>query len=236
MNAMTGLVEGLEQAAEEVNKSKKEPELVDFPCERAEAPYRIGDYLHLEGLHLIGELEPVHRAMRALKLQLTGITADGVLCVISRAEVAPYEGANPIPNPLYQLKIERKFEIRNGKIMIMHTFTNPTDKTMPLKGRLNNYLWPGHRFQANRLTLAGKVAEKLEIQIVKPEWKNEPFSVTADNGVLRESLRIEPDPKFAGLYSWSQKGEPYHRTMEFIFENDLPAGQSVKYTYTISKE
>ncbi len=78
MNAMTGLVEGLEQAAEEANKSKKEPELVDFPCERAETPYRIGDYLHLEGLHLIGELEPVHRAMRALKLQLTGITADGV--------------------------------------------------------------------------------------------------------------------------------------------------------------
>ena len=53
MNAMSGLVEGLEQAAEEVSKSKKAPELVDFPCERAEAAYRIGDRLHLEGLHLI---------------------------------------------------------------------------------------------------------------------------------------------------------------------------------------
>ena len=73
MNAMSGLVEGLEQVAEEVGKSKKEPELVDFPCERAEPTYRIGDRLHLEGLHLIGELEPVHRAMRALKLQLTGV-------------------------------------------------------------------------------------------------------------------------------------------------------------------
>ena len=78
MNAMSGLVEGLEQVAEEVGKSKKEPELVDFPCERAEPTYRIGDRLHLEGLHLIGELEPVHRAMRALKLQLTGVDADGV--------------------------------------------------------------------------------------------------------------------------------------------------------------
>ncbi len=165
-----------------------------------------------------------------------GIAADGVPCVISRAEVAPYEGANPIQNPLYQLQIERKFEIWNGKMIITHTFTNPTDKTMPLKGRLNNYLWPGHRFQANRMTLAGKVAEKREIQIVRPEWKNKPFSVTADNGILRESLRLEPDSKFAGLFSWSLKGEPYHRTVEFIIENNLPAGQSVQYSYTISKE
>ena len=79
MNAMSGLVEGLEQAANDIGKkSKKDDELVDFPCERAESPYRIGDRLHLEGLHLIGELEPVHRAMKALKLQLAGVDADGV--------------------------------------------------------------------------------------------------------------------------------------------------------------
>jgi len=79
MNAMSGLVEGLEQAANGGGKSKKKAaDLVDFPCERAEAPYRIGDRLHLEGLHLIGELEPVHRAMKALKLQLAGVDADGV--------------------------------------------------------------------------------------------------------------------------------------------------------------
>ena len=79
MNAMSGLVEGLEQAANGIEKSKKKDvELVDFPCERAEPPYRIGDRLHLEGLHLIGELEPVHRAMKALKLQLAGVVADGV--------------------------------------------------------------------------------------------------------------------------------------------------------------
>ena len=73
MNAVSGLVEGLEQAAEEAGKAKKKPELADFPCERAEAAYRIGDRLHLEGLHLIGELEPVHRAMKALRLELVGI-------------------------------------------------------------------------------------------------------------------------------------------------------------------
>ena len=53
MNAVSGLVEGLEEAAGEAERRKKEPEFVDFPCERAEAAYRIGDRLHLEGLHLI---------------------------------------------------------------------------------------------------------------------------------------------------------------------------------------
>ena len=34
--------------------------------------------LHLEGLHLIGELEPVQRAMHALRMKLVGVDADGV--------------------------------------------------------------------------------------------------------------------------------------------------------------
>ncbi len=165
-----------------------------------------------------------------------GITAEGVPFAVSRTEVAPYDGANPIPNPLYQLKIERRFEIRNGKLAVTHTFTNPTDKPMPLKGRLNNYPWPGHRFQANHLTFAGKTFDQESVRIVKPEWKNKPFSVTADNGALREGVRFEPDPKFDGLYSWAARGESHRRTVEFIFDIELPAGQSVKYTYTLGKE
>ncbi len=77
MNAMSGLVSNLEKAAGEA-KSNKEPKLVELPCERAESPYRVGAMLHLEGLHLIGELEPVHRAMRALGMKLVGVDADGV--------------------------------------------------------------------------------------------------------------------------------------------------------------
>jgi protein-arginine kinase len=78
MNAMSGFVSDLEKAAGEAEAAKKEPELVEFPCARAEAPYRIGEMLHLEGLHLIGELEPVGRALRALKMKLVGVDADGV--------------------------------------------------------------------------------------------------------------------------------------------------------------
>ena len=71
MNAMSGFVSDLEKAAGEAEAAKKEPA-------RAEAPYRIGEMLHLEGLHLIGELEPVGRALRALKMKLVGVDADGV--------------------------------------------------------------------------------------------------------------------------------------------------------------
>lgn len=78
MNAMSGFVSDLEKDAGEAEAAKKEPEHVEFPCARAEAPYRIGEMLHLEGLHLIGELEPVGRAVRALKMKLVGVDADGV--------------------------------------------------------------------------------------------------------------------------------------------------------------
>ena len=78
VDAMTGFVSDLNQAVENAEKAKKEPKFVEFPCGRAEAAYRIGDALHLEGLHLIGELEPVQRATDALRMQLLGTTADGV--------------------------------------------------------------------------------------------------------------------------------------------------------------
>lgn len=77
MDAVTGMVSGMERAAR-AREPRKEPELREFPCGRAEAAYRIGDALHLEGLHLIGELEAVQRAVRALRMQLVGVDADGV--------------------------------------------------------------------------------------------------------------------------------------------------------------
>ena len=77
MNAVSGMVSDLEKAEAE-KRQRREPQLTDFPCARSEAAYRIGDALHLEGLHLIGELEAVQRAMRALEVRLVGVDADGV--------------------------------------------------------------------------------------------------------------------------------------------------------------
>ncbi len=76
MNAFHGMVSEMESG---VRRSKaKEPESFELPCGRVPAAYRIGDYLQLEGLFLIGEIEAVRRALRALGLQLVGANLDGV--------------------------------------------------------------------------------------------------------------------------------------------------------------
>jgi len=77
MNAFQDMVSDIEKAAQE-SKAAQEPEYHDFPSSRVDAAYRIGHRLHLEGLHLIGELDPVKRAIHALKMDLLGVCADGV--------------------------------------------------------------------------------------------------------------------------------------------------------------
>ena len=77
MDAVHGMVSDLEKAEKE-KSARKAPEYKSFPCSRVDSAYRIGDALHLEGLHLIGELPAIHRAMRALDMRLVGKTADGV--------------------------------------------------------------------------------------------------------------------------------------------------------------
>lgn len=164
-----------------------------------------------------------------------GITADGCPFVEAEAEVAPYEGANPEPNPLYRLKIKRRFEIRDGKLVILHNFANPTDHDMPLNVRLGNFPRPGQRFQAAHLLLAGKYDElhTEDLWIRKPEWTNVPFGLIAEKDKLREGIRFEPDAKFDGLYSWSLVGTSPGKTAEFLIVTVLPAGQSVEYRYTM---
>ncbi len=77
MNAFQDMVSDLEKAAKE-SKAEKGPEYHDFPASRVDDAYRIGGRFHLEGLHLIGELDAVKRAIHALRMELVGVTADGV--------------------------------------------------------------------------------------------------------------------------------------------------------------
>ena len=77
MDAFKDIVSGIGEAQEKVQK-RKEPALHDFPAQRVDAAYRIAGRLHLEGLHLIGELDSVKRAVHALKMELSGVEADGV--------------------------------------------------------------------------------------------------------------------------------------------------------------
>lgn len=76
MDAVSGMVSDM--AKKEECAVEKKPEMKDFPLNRVDADYRIGDAVHLEGLHLIGDLESVIRAMHALELDLVGVDADGV--------------------------------------------------------------------------------------------------------------------------------------------------------------
>ena len=75
MNAFQDMVSDLEKVAK---KDKKEPVCHDFPSSRVDAAYRIGGRLHLEGLHLLGELDAIKRALHALRMDLVGVNADGV--------------------------------------------------------------------------------------------------------------------------------------------------------------
>ena len=77
MNAFQDMVSDIEKATKQ-SKDEKGPEYHDFPASRVDAAYRIGGHLHLEALHLIGELDAVKRAVRALRMELVGVMADGV--------------------------------------------------------------------------------------------------------------------------------------------------------------
>ncbi len=77
MNAVNGMVSDMERAEKE-KRARKEPKFSTFPSSRVDAEYRIGERLHLEGLHLIGEMPAVQRAVDALEMRLVGVDADGV--------------------------------------------------------------------------------------------------------------------------------------------------------------
>lgn len=85
MDAMSGMVDGSEKPSKGSKGGKDEKPVSapavkrqSFPLARVEAPFRLRDRLHLEGLHLIGELEAVRRALHALDMELVGVEADGV--------------------------------------------------------------------------------------------------------------------------------------------------------------
>ena len=93
MDAFSGIVSGMNEKSAEAAKKSEEPKYEDFPCARTEWPYRIGGRLHLEGLFLIGEIEPVVRAFKALKMELVGVAADGIR-EAGHAYSVRYQGAS----------------------------------------------------------------------------------------------------------------------------------------------
>ena len=80
MNAMSGMVEGLEKMASAAEKFERRAPHVLACSDRVGVTkeHRFGDMLHLEGLFLVGELDSVQRALRALRMEIVGTSVDGI--------------------------------------------------------------------------------------------------------------------------------------------------------------
>ena len=78
INAFQDMVNDLERASKGGEEKKAERKLVEIGADGVDAAYRLCGGFHLEGLHLIGELDAVRRALHALDMELVGVEADGV--------------------------------------------------------------------------------------------------------------------------------------------------------------
>jgi hypothetical protein len=77
LDAVHGMVSDMERKGGESTRAEN-AKLARYRAEDVTDVCRIGDKLHLEALHLIGELEAAKRAARALRMELQGVDADGV--------------------------------------------------------------------------------------------------------------------------------------------------------------
>lgn len=91
LNAVSDIVNDLHEGS--AKPEKKARALQDVPLEEVPVPFAIRGRLHLEGLHLIGELEAAVRAAHALELELVGLDVDGVKSV-GHAFVLRHENAS----------------------------------------------------------------------------------------------------------------------------------------------
>jgi len=79
VEAFTDMVNGIEKCRAERKKSKAEKTgRRTYPTAGVDRMFRMRDCIHLEGMHLIGELEASKRALHALGMELAGVESDGI--------------------------------------------------------------------------------------------------------------------------------------------------------------
>ena len=78
MDAIHDMVNGMEKADAAKSRRQAQERMSVLPAADVPADYRVKDRIHLEGLHLLGELDAVKRGLHALGMDIEGISADGV--------------------------------------------------------------------------------------------------------------------------------------------------------------
>ena len=164
------------------------------------------------------------------KTERYGLGKDNTPYLISTAEVGPYEGALPDPNPLQGMKIRRTYTVRDGRLLAAFEFVNPAQKEMPLVLRLNNLPWPGFRFNAKNMILNGKYDLKSPAGVTIP-YDGKAVTLKASDGGLTDEIVFQPKTKFKEIFSWNDFR--IRKTIEFVVDCKLPPGASLKAEYEV---
>ena len=78
LNAFQDFVNGVNPSPAKQLPAAEPKEKKEFSAASAADVFRLRDGFHLEGIHLIGEIEAVRRALHALDMDLEGLDVDGV--------------------------------------------------------------------------------------------------------------------------------------------------------------
>ncbi len=180
--------------------------------------------------------------------------ADNVPCVTLRGVVPPYQGANPVPNPLLGMEIIRKYELRGDDAAVSILFRNPAGKEMTFGFRINNFPMPGARFDKKNyetLVFSGgkpvKTAKDRELflrsgmkipflpNLKSFPWEKSFVTASARDGHLADRITFIPLSDFAGVFCCDCSGVLPAQTVEFLSQVvRLPPGGSVEFAYWIS--
>ncbi len=153
-------------------------------------------------------------------------------------------------NPLEKLGILRTYRVTGEVLEVETSFHNPTDKPMPFPVRLVTQPMPGSRFGAARRELTtgsltvGDMADSVYLaegaqstfllQNRNGLWTPAPLTVSAQDGLLRESVTVEPGDGFSGFYSWLGTRGDFVRTVELLLpESPLAPDEMRIFQYRI---
>ncbi len=165
------------------------------------------------------------------KTESYGLEKDNTPYLISSTVIGAYEGAMPEPNPILNLKIRRKFTVRNGRLLVSFELVNPTKKEMPLQFRLNNHPWPGFRFGTKNIVLNGKYGPQSPQALTLPD-KGELLTLKAEDNGLSDEITFQSKTPFEKVFFWTHKLNS-RKTVEYTVDRKLAPGAALKLSYEV---